>query len=121
MILPRDELDSGGVMETKKKDLKSEIKVERLKRKSEPMWFYDDPDEEWHVLRKEIRQVEREYLELRQALRDAEMALRSNPGDEYMTSRVNYLRKRLEGLEKENRWMLTEVPIEVLLWGVPHG
>lgn len=109
-------------METKKKkDLKSEIKEERLKRKSEPMWFYDDPDEEWYVFRKETRQVEREYLELRQALRDAEVVLRSNPGDEYLTSRMNYLRKRVEGLEKEHRWISTEVPIEVLLWGVPHG
>lgn len=108
-------------MERKNRDLKAEIKAERLKKGSEPMWFYDEADELWHAFRKETRQVEREYLELRQALRDAEMALRSSPGDEYLTARRTYLRKRLEGLEKENPWISAEVPIEVLLWGVPHG
>jgi hypothetical protein len=108
-------------METKPTDLKREIQEERLKRHSEPMWFYDDPGEEWYVFRKETGQVEREYLELRQALRDAELALQSDPGGESLTSRVNYLRTRVEGLEREHRWIATEVPIEMLLWGVPHG
>jgi hypothetical protein len=108
-------------MENRKKDLKSEIKAERLKRKSEPMWFYDEPEELWQNFRGETLQIEREYSELRVALRDAEMGLRNSPADEGLQARVKYLRKRLGDLEKQAPWICAEVPVEVLLWGVPHG
>lgn len=109
-------------MESKRsRDLKKEIKEERLKKKSEPMWFYDEADEQWHTFRKEARHVEREYLELRVMLRDAEDARRSNPEDEYLKARARYLRKRVEDLEKQAPWIAADVPVEVLLWGVPHG
>jgi len=121
MISHRDRLWSGSVMDTKSRDLKRKIKEERLKKRSEPMWFYDEPEELWENFRRESREVEREYSELRVALLDAETALRTSPADEYLQARAKYLRKRLEGLEKEHRWISAEVPIEVLLWGVPHG
>lgn len=108
-------------MEAKNKDLKREIQEDRRKKTTEPMWFYDEPEELWRTFRKETRGIEREHLEIRVALRDAETALRTDPADEYLQVRVKYLRKRLEELEKLAPWISAEVPIEVLLWGVPHG
>jgi hypothetical protein len=108
-------------MEKRSSDLKAKVEAERRKKKAEPMWFYDEVDEQWHNFRRDSRQIEREYSELRVALRDAETTLRASPADEYLQARVKYLRKRLEDLEKQVPWISAEVPIEVLLWGVPHG
>jgi hypothetical protein len=113
--------DGEGVVEAKNKDLKREIKEDRRKKSAEPMWFYDEPEELWRTFREEARGIEREHLEIRVGLRDAELALRTKPEDEYLKARVKYLRKRLEELEKQAPWISAEVPIEVLLWGVPHG
>jgi hypothetical protein len=105
-----------------KKDLKEAIREERINdKRNEPMWAYDDPDEQWQAFREEARPIEREYLELRKALRDAEEALRAEPGDEHRNARVDYLRRRLSELEKQAPWLTSETPPEILLWGVPHG
>lgn len=88
---------------------------------NEPMWAYDDPEAMWQAFREDARDIEREYLELRRALRDAEEALRADPGDEHGNASVEYLRRRLSGLEKLAPWLTAETPVEVLLWGVPHG
>ena len=109
------------VMESKNRDLKEEIKAERLKKRTDPMWFYDEADELWQTFRKETQPLEREYLEIRVLLRDAEIALRAEPGSEHVQARVRYLKKRLEDLEKKAPWIFSDTPWEVLLWGVPHG
>ena len=108
-------------MESKNRDLKEEIKAERLKKRTEPMWFYDEADELWQTFRKETQPLEREYLEIRVLLRDAEIALRAEPENEHLNARVKYLKKRLEELEKKAPWIFSDTPWEVLLWGVPHG
>ncbi len=108
-------------MEAKDKDLKREIKEGRLKKSGEPMWFYDEPDELWQAFRKETQPLEREYLEIRVVLRDAETALRAEPENEHFNARVKYLKKRLRDLEKNAPWISADTPWEVLLWGVPHG
>jgi DNA-binding transcriptional regulator GbsR (MarR family) len=113
--------DKEAAMEPKHRDLKKEIKAERLKKRTEPMWFYDEADELWQTFRKETQPLEREYLEIRALLRDAEIALRAEPENEHLTARVKYLRKRLEELEKKAPWIAADTPWEVLLWGVPHG
>ena len=64
----------------------------------------DYGDVEWLLDRlstfhKEHQHVEREYLELRILLRDAEAALRAEPDDEVMRLRVYYVKQRLEDLE----------------------
>lgn len=88
---------------------------------NEPMWAYDEPDEMSLAFREEARHIEREHLEIRKALRDAEEALRADPGDEHCDARVNYLRRRLSALEESAPWLRLDTPLEVLLWGVPHG
>jgi hypothetical protein len=83
-----------------------------------------DPD--WllrriHKFRKEVQHVEREYLELRTLLRDAEAALRSDPEDEEMRIRVHYLKGRIEDLEKRHAWLVSGKAPEIAFWAPPAG
>lgn len=92
---------------------------------SDMMWFYDEASEmeEFQAFRKETRRVEKEYLELRVLLRDTEAALRSDPENDELKARVEYLKKRLKDLEKRFSWLTSSsgMPKEVELWGTPHG
>lgn len=87
------------------------------------MWFYDEKEEskEYQAFKEERSRLEREYLEYRGLLRDAEAALLKNPEDDNLKARVNYLRKRLKDLEKQGPWLASELPFEYALWGPPHG
>lgn len=109
-------------METHNRDLKREIKEERLKNKKlttmEPLAV--EP-EEWQAFRRMAQPLENEHLELRVLLRDAEAALRGNPEDEYLKTRVAYLKKRLEELEKNAPWISSGASWEILLWGDVWG
>jgi hypothetical protein len=87
------------------------------------MYPYDDPEvlEEIQCFRKEALGVEREYLELRALLRDAEADLRDDPKNEEIKARVKYLSRRLGDLEKRFQWIVYDTPIEIALWAPPHG
>jgi len=89
----------------------------------DPMWFYDEmgEQEEWQVFRKEILPLEREYLEIRVALRDAQAALRDDPGNEDLKVQVENLNERREEMERKAPWISSDYPWEFFLWGVPHG
>jgi hypothetical protein len=83
-----------------------------------------DPD--WllrriHKFRKEVQHVEREYLELRTLLRDAEAALRDDPENGEMRVRVHYLKGRLEELEKRHSWLVSGRAPEIAFWAPPAG
>ncbi|UCG11103.1 MAG: hypothetical protein JSU72_11095 [Deltaproteobacteria bacterium] len=84
---------------------------------------YWDPDwllERLHKFRKEVQHVEREYLELRVLLRDAEAALRADPEDGKMRVRVNHFRRRLEDLERRHTWISSDKARE-MFWSPPAG
>jgi len=87
------------------------------------MWFYDDAGDmkEYKNLSKAVRDLEREYLEIRFLLRDAEQALREDPENEYLKAKVNYLSKRLMGLEKQAPRLAADLPLEIALFTPPHG
>jgi hypothetical protein len=87
------------------------------------MWIYDDAkeSEEFQILRREVKRLEREYLDLRIQLRDTETALRSDPDNEYFKAKVKYLNKRLKGIEKLGPRLASEYPLEIALFGPPHG
>ena len=87
------------------------------------MYFYDEADrmEEYQLLQKQIRAVEREYLELRVVLRDAQEKLRADPDSQEFQIKVQYLEKRLKDLEQKNPWLSWDTPIEVALFSTPHG
>ncbi len=88
----------------------------------ELMWFYDEAwmSEECRSIRKKMEAIEGEYLELRKELRDIEEMLMKGD-DEYLKAKVNYIKRRIKELEKKFPWLLSDVPLEALLWGVPHG
>ena len=87
------------------------------------MWLYDDAQEmeEFQVLRREVKRLEKEYLELRALLRDTEEDLRSDLDNEYLQTKVKYLRKRLKDLERKAPRLAADHPLEVSLFAPPHG
>ncbi len=89
----------------------------------EGIWFPDEAEEleGWHAFREETVLIERKHLEIRVALRDAEAALRDDPGNENLRARVKYLQKRLKGLERQAPWIASDIAMEVFLWGGPYG
>jgi hypothetical protein len=87
------------------------------------MWFYDEAGElaELQDFRKELRQLEKEYLEIQVLLRDTEQALRADPASEYLKAKVQYLGRRLRDLEKRAPRPSSDVALELALWGTPHA
>jgi len=87
------------------------------------MWFYDEAGEmeAFQALRKEIRRLEKEYIELRKLLSNTEQALRADPDSQYLKAKVLYLKKRIKYLEKKAPRLSSDVPLEYALWGPPHG
>ena len=87
------------------------------------MWFYDEAGEmkDFQDLRKDIRRLEKEYLEIRTLLRDSEEALRADPDSEYLQAKLKYLNKRLKDIEEKGPRLSADVPLEIALWGTPHG
>lgn len=87
------------------------------------MWFYDEAGEmeEFQIFRKEVRRLEKEYLEIRVLLRDAKEAFRADPGSEYLHAKVTYLSKRLKDLEKKSPRLAADHPLEIALFAPPHG
>jgi hypothetical protein len=109
-------------METENRELKRQIEGERLRNKKLTMMepLAAEP-EEWQAFRKMVQPTEREHLELRVVLRDAETALRADPGNEHLEAKVKYLKKRLEELEKKAPWISSDASWEILLWGGVWG
>jgi hypothetical protein len=89
----------------------------------EPMWFFDDSEdlEAWREFRERAGEMELKHLATRKELFEAEAALRANPVDPQFAIRVDELRKRLAELDRQAPWISLDYPLEVLLWGVPHG
>jgi len=87
------------------------------------MWLYDDSQdmEEFQRMRGEVKRLEKEYLDLRIQLRDTEVNLRSDPDNEYLKAKVTYLNKRLRDIEKKGPRLAAEYPLEISLFGPPHG
>lgn len=87
------------------------------------MWIYDDAQvtEEFQLLRGEIKRLEKEYVDLRVQLRDTETARRSDPDNEYLEAKVKYLNKRLKDIEKKGPRLAADYPLEIALFGPPHG
>lgn len=87
------------------------------------MWLYDDVREmeDFQNYQKEVRRIEREYLEIRILLRNAEEDYRKNPDDEYLKAKVKYFKKRLKDLEGQAARLASDHPLEISLFAPPHG
>jgi hypothetical protein len=66
--------------------------------------------------RRSVQYIEREYLDLRVRLRDAEADLRSDMQNQELKSRVDYLKSRLKDLESRHPWISTGRPSEIPFW-----
>jgi hypothetical protein len=96
------------------------VGIEEQAMDKDPMWFFDAAPEDYKNFRKQALPVEREYLELRVLLRDAEKVLRDEPENEYNQAKVRYLKNRLKDLEEQYPWLVSGLLPEYGLWGVPH-
>ncbi|MFB3815297.1 MAG: hypothetical protein ACE14L_14420 [Terriglobales bacterium] len=89
----------------------------------DPMYFMDEDDDLRQML--EMRQrshpLEQEHLETRVALRDAEAALNTYPDDEQLKTRVKQLQQKLDEINRKAPWISAEHPVELWLFGAPHG
>lgn len=87
------------------------------------MWLYDDlrEMEDFQTYRREVRILEKEYLEIRLLLQNAEEALRSDPDSDYLQAKVRYLKKRQQDLEARAPRLAADHPLEIALWAPPHG
>jgi hypothetical protein len=74
-----------------------------------------------YQFRKEVQHVEREYLELRILLRDAEATLRADPAAGEKRVRVHHYKTRLEDLENQYPWISSGNAREIGLWAPPAG
>jgi hypothetical protein len=71
--------------------------------------------------RHSIQHLEREYLDLRVQLRDAEADLRSDPQNPELTTRIDYLKSRIKDLENRYTWISTGRAAEIPFWVLPAG
>jgi hypothetical protein len=47
--------------------------------------------------------------------------LRNDPDNEYLQAKVKYLNKRLKDLERKGPQLAGDYPLEIALFGPPHG
>ena len=66
--------------------------------------------------RSSVQHLEREYLDLRVRLRDAEAELRSDSQNQELVSGVDYLKSRLKELESRYPWISTGRHSEIPFW-----
>jgi hypothetical protein len=77
--------------------------------------------EEIYKFRCENQHIEREYLELRVLLQKAEAELRQNQANQEFQAKVQYLKKRIDELEKSNSWISSAKSREIALWAPQAG
>ncbi len=66
--------------------------------------------------RRSVQYLEREYLDLRVRLHDAEVDLRSDSENSELKSQIEYLKGRLKDLENRYPWISTGRPSEIPFW-----
>lgn len=84
------------------------------------MWFYDEVPEEYRDFRQQAQALEKEHLETRTALKEAQAAQKADPENPSLKTRVTELEAKLADLDKRAPWISQGLPLEMLLWGVPH-
>ena len=66
------------------------------------MYFYDETDDwpEYAIIKQDVHRLEIEYLEKRKLLQAAESALRSDPTNDNLKTRVDELKINIKEIEK---------------------
>jgi hypothetical protein len=66
--------------------------------------------EAYQKMRQEALALEAQHLQIRVGLRDTEAALRSDPGNEELKTRLEDLKKSLTSLDRQAPWLNSDVP-----------
>jgi len=84
-----------------------------------PSCLEDKPEQmqDYQDFRQQARGVEQEYLELRKELCGAEAARYQDAADRSLQAKVDYLKKRLRGLEQQAPWLAADMPLDIAVWG----
>jgi hypothetical protein len=77
--------------------------------------------EEIYNYRRSIQHIEREYLDLRIRLRDAEADLRLDSQNQDLKAQVDYFKSRLNDFESLYPWVSTGRPSEIAFCITPSG
>jgi len=67
------------------------------------MYFYDETDDwpEYQIIKDDIRRLEKEQLEVRKELQEAESALGSDHSDKILKAKVHRLKEKMKEIEKK--------------------
>ena len=67
------------------------------------MYFFDETDDwpEYQTIREEIHRLEKENLEVRKELEEAESAFTSDPAGEDLKAKVDGIKKELKTIERK--------------------
>lgn len=67
------------------------------------MYFLDETDDwpEYEIVLNDIRRLDIAYLQLRKELKETEAALRSDPANEELKTRLDELKKKLKEVGKK--------------------
>jgi hypothetical protein len=67
------------------------------------MYFYDETDDwpEYAIAKDAIHRLEKGYLESRKLLQETESALRSDPANENLKTRMDELKIKVKEIEKQ--------------------
>jgi hypothetical protein len=67
------------------------------------MYFYDETDDwpEYKIIKDDIHRLEKEHLEIRKELHEADSAFRSDPSDAVLKAKVHGLKKKMNEIEKK--------------------
>lgn len=67
------------------------------------MYFYDETDDwpEYQIIKDDIRRLEKEHLEIRKKLQEAESAFGSDPSDAVLKAKIHGLKKKVKEIEKK--------------------
>ena len=77
---------------------------------------------EWiYNYRRRVQHIERDYLDLRIRLRDAEADLQADSKNHEQKAIVDHLKNRLKDLERRHPWVSTGRPSEIAFCTTPSG
>jgi uncharacterized coiled-coil DUF342 family protein len=65
------------------------------------MYFYDETDDwpEYQIIKDDIHRLEKEYVEIRKKIQEAESAFGSHPEDKDLKAKVDSFKKKFKEIE----------------------
>jgi predicted nucleic acid-binding Zn-ribbon protein len=79
------------------------INPQRKQEAAMSMYFYDETDDwpEYQIIKDDIHRLEKEHVEIRKKLREAESAFGPEDSDTALHAKVHGLKKKMEEIEQK--------------------